>query len=150
MPKTEIRKSAVKTHRKSEEARVKNKAKRNSLATGEKKIRAAAAGDDKTAAQELFRKQCSALDKAADELEKIRRYGARFITIDDPSYPEALRSCPDPPVGLYFKGSDPPEKVFGEGPFVSNVGTRDQTPYGKEMCIRTVQAQSKSSSPFSA
>lgn len=65
MPKTDIRKSAVKTHRKSEEARIKNKAKRNSLATGEKKVRAAAAGDDKTAAQELFRKQCSALDKAA-------------------------------------------------------------------------------------
>ena len=89
----------------------------------------------------------SALDKAADELEKIRRFGARFITIDDPSYPQALKSCPDPPVGLYFKGTDPPEKVFGEGPFISIVGTRDQTPYGKEMCIRTVQALSKSSSP---
>lgn len=89
----------------------------------------------------------SALDKAEAELEKIRRLGARFITIDDPSYPEALRICPDPPVGLYFKGSDPPGKVFDDKPFVSIVGTRDQTPYGKEMCIKTVRALSRSSAP---
>ncbi len=88
-----------------------------------------------------------ALDKAEAELEKIRRAGALFITIDDPAYPEALKSCPDPPVGLYYKGSDPPGDVFSCRPLVSIVGTRDLTPYGKEMCIRTVQALSKSSSP---
>ncbi len=64
MPKTDVRKSAVKTHRKSEEARVKNKAARNKLATMEKKFRASADGDDKAVATELFQEQCSALDKA--------------------------------------------------------------------------------------
>ena len=64
MPKTDVRMSAVKTHRKSEEARVAHKSRRNALATTEKKFRAAAAGDDKTKAQELFNAQCSALDKA--------------------------------------------------------------------------------------
>ena len=46
MPKTDVRMSAVKTHRKSEEARVAHKSRRNALATTEKKFRAAAAGDD--------------------------------------------------------------------------------------------------------
>ena len=65
MPKTDVRMSAVKTHRKSEEARVAHKSRRNALATTEKKFRAAAAaGEDKTKAQELFNAQCSALDKA--------------------------------------------------------------------------------------
>lgn len=64
MPKTDVRQSAVKTHRKSEEARVKNKSRRNALATTEKKFRAAAAGEDQAAAQELYKAQCSALDKA--------------------------------------------------------------------------------------
>ncbi len=64
MPKTDVRQSAVKTHRKSEEARVKNKSRRNALATTEKKFRAAAAGEDKAAAVKLFQDQCSALDKA--------------------------------------------------------------------------------------
>lgn len=64
MPKTDVRMSAVKTHRKSEEARVTHKAHRNALATTEKKFRAVAATEDKAAATELFNAQCSALDKA--------------------------------------------------------------------------------------
>lgn len=64
MPKTDIRKSAVKTQRNSEKARIKNKSKRNELATLEKSFRAAAAGEDKALTEELFRKECSVLDKA--------------------------------------------------------------------------------------
>ena len=47
MPKTYVRKSAVKTQRNSEKARIKNKSHRNALATLEKTFRAAAASDDK-------------------------------------------------------------------------------------------------------
>ena len=64
MPKTYVRKSAVKTQRNSEKARIKNKSHRNALATLEKTFRAAAASDDKSAVEELLRKECSALDKA--------------------------------------------------------------------------------------
>ncbi len=64
MPKTYVRKSAVKTQRNSEKARIKNKSCRNALFTLEKKYRAAAAGEDKATALELFKNQCSALDKA--------------------------------------------------------------------------------------
>lgn len=65
MPKTDVRKSAVKTQRNSEKARARNKACKNALATKEKKLRAAAAGEDKSAVLELYKAQCSALDKAA-------------------------------------------------------------------------------------
>ena len=44
MPKTNVRKSAVKTQRNSEKARIRNKSCRNKLATMEKSFRAAAAG----------------------------------------------------------------------------------------------------------
>lgn len=64
MPKTDVRKSAVKTQRNSEKARIKNKSRRNALSTLEKKFRATAV-TDKTAAVELFKEECSALDKAA-------------------------------------------------------------------------------------
>lgn len=65
MPKTNVRKSAVKTQRNSEKARIRNKSCRNKLATMEKSFRAAAAGDDAAATLELYKAQCSALDKAA-------------------------------------------------------------------------------------
>lgn len=65
MPKTNVRKSAVKTQRNSEKARIRNKSCRNKLATMEKSFRAAAAGDDAAATMELYKAQCSALDKAA-------------------------------------------------------------------------------------
>ena len=85
MPKTYVRKSAVKTHRNSEKARIKNKSCRNALFTLEKKFRAAAAGEDKTAALELFRKQCSALDKAVKygtiHRNKANRKKARLAAV---------------------------------------------------------------------
>lgn len=64
MPKLKVRKSAVKTQRNSEKARIKHKSRRNALSTTEKKFRAAMAGDDKNVATELYKEQCSALDKA--------------------------------------------------------------------------------------
>ena len=64
MPKTYVRKSAVKTQRNSEKARIVNKSRRNALATLEKSYRAAVASGEKTLAEELLRKEYSALDKA--------------------------------------------------------------------------------------
>ncbi len=64
MPKTKVRKSAVKTQRNSEKARIRHKSRRNALSTTEKKFRAAAEGSDKDLAVSLFNEQCSALDKA--------------------------------------------------------------------------------------
>jgi small subunit ribosomal protein S20 len=85
MPKTNVRKSAVKTQRNSEKARIRNKSCRNKLATMEKSFRAAAAGDDATAALELYKAQCSALDKAAKvgiiHTNKANRKKSRLATL---------------------------------------------------------------------
>ena len=59
-----VRKSAVKTHKQSERARVRHKSRRNAISTQEKKLRAAVAAGDKDAAAQLLRTQYAALDKA--------------------------------------------------------------------------------------
>ena len=85
MPKTNVRKSAVKTQRNSEKARIRNKSCRNKLATMEKSLRAAAAGDDAAATPELYKAQCSALDKAAKvgiiHTNKANRKKSRLATL---------------------------------------------------------------------
>ena len=80
------------------------------------------------------------LEKAERELEKTAAAGARFIPLSDPAYPALLRECEDPPLGLYFKGTDPPEEVFGERPAIAVVGTRDVDAYGRDWCERLVDA----------
>lgn len=64
MPKQIVRKSAVKTHKQNEKARVRHKARRNALSTMEKKLRAAAEAGDKNTAAELLKAQYAALDKS--------------------------------------------------------------------------------------
>ena len=59
-----VRKSAVKTHKQSERARVRHKSRRNAISTQEKKLRAAVAAGDKDSAAQLLRTQYAALDKA--------------------------------------------------------------------------------------
>lgn len=64
MPKKEVRKSAVKSLRQSERARVRHKSRRNALATMEKGLREAAGKGDKSAAAEILKAEYAALDKA--------------------------------------------------------------------------------------
>ncbi len=89
MPKTYVRKSAVKTQRNSEKARIKNKSKRNELATLEKKFRAAVAADDKTLVADLLRQESSALDKAVKvgiiHENKANRKKSRFAALANAS-----------------------------------------------------------------
>ena len=66
------------------------------------------------------------------ELERgrIAKHGARFITVEDRDYPQALHEMFDPPIGLYCQGSPPSE------PCVAIVGTRQPTLYGQNMARR--------------
>ena len=86
----------------------------------------------------------SALDEAARELDFLRSGGCTFIPYGSPGYPPLLLDCPDAPVGLYFRGTSTPEEVFGRGDFVSVVGTRDISPYGREWTGRIVGAMGRS------
>lgn len=56
--------SAAKSFRQSERARLRHKSRRSMIATMEKKLRAAVAANDETAAMDLLNKQFSVLDKA--------------------------------------------------------------------------------------
>jgi len=69
-----------------------------------------------------------------DELRRLRKSGARLITIFDPSYPKDLREIHDPPPLLYLKGNDIPQGKT----MVSVIGSRNPSHYGlkitEEIC----------------
>lgn len=81
------------------------------------------------------------IESAAKELDSLERYGSYYIGITEHGYPESLKDCEDPPCGLYVRASQPAEEIFPpDRTFISIVGTRNMTSYGKEWCTRIVQA----------
>ena len=62
---------------------------------------------------------------AEREIANAERLGVKIVTFADGSYPELLKSIPDPPVVLYIRG----ERKDDEVP-VALVGSRKATPYG--------------------
>ena len=96
-----------------------------------------------------YTKYCDMVDvrelgKTEEELGRLAEDGCSFITMDEPGYPELLRECPDAPLGLYFRGTSPPEEVFNKRPCIAVVGTRDVSLYGKEWCRKIVGAMAGS------
>ena len=86
----------------------------------------------------------SALQEAEAELNMMRSEGCTFIPRGAPGYPPLLDECEDAPAGLYFKGASSPEEVFGRKDYISVVGTRDLSPYGREWTARLVTAMGRS------
>ncbi len=82
----------------------------------------------------------AALDAAQAEYERLSARGVQFLDIFADGYPQALRECPDAPLLLYVRSSTPAAELFGGRPAVAVVGTRDQSPYGRECCRRIVAA----------
>ena len=80
----------------------------------------------------------SELKKSEEELDRLADAGCSFITVTDPGYPALLLECEDAPLGLYYRGASPPEKVFNIRPQIAVVGTRDISLYGKEWCRKIV------------
>jgi DNA processing protein len=62
----------------------------------------------------------------SEELRRIEECGSRIIPFLDPGYPVALREIHDPPILLYLKGKNIPQKAI----FIGVVGSRNPTPYG--------------------
>ena len=73
------------------------------------------------------------LDWAEGELTRIRERGFRFLAYKDSDYPAPLLEIPDPPLGIYLNGSTPPTQIFDLHPMVGVVGTRDLSPYGRDV-----------------
>ena len=98
--------------------------------------------DRTVGAYSKFRPQINgrALEDAASELERLRELGCTFVPFGSKGYPPLLAECEDAPCGLYFRGSSPPEDVFGRKHYVAVVGTRDISPYGRDWTRRIVGA----------
>ncbi len=83
----------------------------------------------------LTAKQIKNLEKSRyswnfdEEEKKLLSMGIRFISMNDPEYPEKLKDIPDPPFGIYVKGKLPDPLV----PSVSIVGARMCSDYGRYM-----------------
>jgi DNA processing protein len=91
-----------------------------------------AAGVDAKSIPALLEKRRT-LDLDA-ELEKLRRYGVRVLTLHDPDYPPRLREIYNPPALLYVRG----EITRQDDQAVGVVGTRSPTVYGRELAARIV------------
>jgi len=86
------------------------------------------------------------LEKAEKEYDTLLSQGYSFVTYFDPAYPRLLKECPDAPMLLYVRSTDEVEKLFNR-PFISIVGTRDYSSYGKEWCERIVKCLSTAENP---
>ena len=75
----------------------------------------------------------AAFSKADEIRDKASELGVRILSLDDPNYPESLRTIPDPPVVLYVKGSI---ECLSAGLRVAVVGTREPTPWGLKCAER--------------
>lgn len=85
---------------------------------------------------ELFTKSSkeSLLDYADREIEFIERNNITPIEFCSPKYPQRLLGCNDAPILLYTLGN----ADFNSEKYVSIVGTRHATTYGREWCEKFV------------
>ena len=77
---------------------------------------------------EQSRKHSACLTK----LEHIRKEGIRFLSPEDPDFPEKLKLIRDPPYCLYLRGNLPDPAL----PSVGMVGARVCSEYGKEITLK--------------
>lgn len=80
-----------------------------------------------SSAQYLF--QGTALEKAEDELARVRQQGGDVLVYSDQQYPEQLKEIFDPPPVLWLRG----DAALLSRPSIAVVGTRHPTPYGSAM-----------------
>ena len=67
---------------------------------------------------------------AEKEWRFVEENHIRCLPITSEEYPSRLRECPDAPILLYYKGKGKLNALKA----VSMVGTRNATPYGKQLC----------------
>lgn len=83
----------------------------------------------------LFNQFESVLQQAEKELAYCTKYQITPIFYTDDAYPQRLLDCQDAPLLIYQKGN----LDLNAGKFISIVGTRMATPYGKNACNKLVK-----------
>jgi len=81
------------------------------------------------------------LGKAEQEIEFIEKFGIKALFYLDTEYPERLRQCDDGPIVLFIKGKQ--EINFNREKFISIVGTRKATDYGRQVCEELITGLSE-------
>lgn len=76
-----------------------------------------------------------AIKTAVEEFYYTESRGVKTLFFTDPDYPFRLRECAGFPLVLYYKG----EADFNNRKYVSIVGTRRATEYGKRLCAKFVE-----------
>lgn len=90
--------------------------------------------------QTIIEQRAEVLARANDELEYMQRNGIRFFFYLDKEYPRRLAQCEDAPVTMFMKGN----ADLNSGIIISIVGTRNATPYGREMAELLVKGLAES------
>ena len=81
------------------------------------------------------------LSQAEQEIEFIEKYGIKALFYLDADYPERLRQCEDCPIVLFVKGKT--DINFNREKYISIVGTRKATDYGKQVCEKLISGLSE-------
>ena len=82
----------------------------------------------------------AAVEAEERELENLESSGITFCGWTENCYPDLLKECEDPPVGLYVRSSTPLTELWAPRTRIAVVGTRDISPYGKEWCEKVVRS----------
>ncbi len=69
-------------------------------------------------------------------VRELGKRGVEFCSVEDAAYPARLKTIPDPPVFLYYKG----DLSVCDQPAIALVGTRDMSPYGQRVTEEFVPA----------
>ncbi|MDR3235212.1 MAG: DNA-processing protein DprA [Prevotellaceae bacterium] len=85
-------------------------------------------------AHEIVSHRAAALKRAERELLFIEEYKIKTYCYSSPEYSELLRQCEDAPVVFFAKG----DIDFNRTKFLSIVGTRNATAYGRMVCEKII------------
>lgn len=69
-----------------------------------------------------------------NEIEKLKKYDVKIVSLKDENYPENLKNISHPPLFLYYRG----DLSLAYGKTIGVVGTRRATTYGKNCCEKIV------------
>lgn len=81
------------------------------------------------------------LSQAEKEIDFIEKYNIKPLFYLDPDYPERLRQCEDCPIVLFVKTKT--QINFNREKYISIVGTRKATDYGKEVTEKLISGLSE-------
>ncbi|MBR5658891.1 MAG: DNA-processing protein DprA [Lachnospiraceae bacterium] len=66
-------------------------------------------------------------DRIPEQMKKLEEKGIRFVSIEDPAYPERLQTMVDPPLGLFYRGALPRDGLKS----AAIIGARTCSEYGR-------------------